>query len=411
MADAHLWGEDQRAEAQQLLDWLLAAKLPGGWPVGQDFDVPLIELAESASPRLSRTEMWRLVDAVSKNGDKSVDALEQLWIAGRSTPPVQAREWQFWLPLEIAPRAPVQLPLSITMLGTAFTLESGNSVRSQLAADLGKLHDYHNRHDRTPFTPTFVSFASRSDHWREAWKSAEPAWDAYRGLAAFVFGRGKYRILGGGPRSEVLHPAWMLTRSEGTPLEFIPFEADFDPSRRRGRDVAISPEMMAGFQEYAVALAAQPPGGSTLAIIADCLRLYAQAMDSGQDYSCFLGLWQLAEAITVTEDDGGKTELVAARLSMFIAFPPVGASRTLKYLSRRRNKMVHQGILAMELEDLNLLQFACEGALAWLLNQRMKLSTRVHLREFYRSHSRGDGELAAIAETVALIRQSRQLGQ
>src|SRR6266516_1481209 len=343
MSEARVWNGDRRAEAQRLIDWLLAAKLADGWPVGQDFDVPLIELAESASPRLSRDEMWRLLDALSKSGETSVDALERLCSARRGALPIQAREWRFWLPLELAPRPPVQLPVSVTMLGTAFALESGDSVRSQLAAELGKLREYYNRHDRTPLTPTFVSFTGRGEHWSEAWKGAEPAWDAYRGLAAFIFGRGKYRIVGGGPRSDVLHPAWMLARTEGVPLQFVPFTLDYDPSRRLGGDVGISQDMMNSFQEYAVPLAGRPPRGSTLGIVADCLRLYAQAMDSGQDYSCFLGLWQLAEAITVVEEDGGRTERVAARLSMFIAFPPVGARRTLKYLSRRRNKMVHEG--------------------------------------------------------------------
>ncbi len=69
--------------------------------------------------------------------------------------------------------------------------------------------------------------------------------------------------------------------------------------------------------------------------------------------------------------------------------------------------MVHEGILAMDLADLNLVQFACERALGWLLNQCNKLPTRLHLREFYRCHSLGDVELAAIAETVALIQEDR----
>ena len=60
--------------------------------------------------------------------------------------------------------------------------------------------------------------------------------------------------------------------------------------------------------------------------------------------------------------------------------------------------MVHEGILAMDdLTDLNLVQFACEHALAWLLNRHNKLPTRLHLREFYRCHSRGDSELAAMS--------------
>src|SRR5260370_31157303 len=125
-------------------------------------------------------------------------SLERLWSADRGAPPIRAREWRFWLPLEIAPQPPVQLPLSITMLGTAFTLEGGNSVRSQLAADLGKLHDYYDRRDRTPFVPSFVNFAGRGEHWSEAWKGAEPAWDAYRGLEGFRFGRRKFRLVGRG---------------------------------------------------------------------------------------------------------------------------------------------------------------------------------------------------------------------
>src|SRR6266511_3127031 len=405
MPDGRLWSASRRAEAQRLIDFLLAAKVPGGWPAGQDFDVPLLALAETTLPKLSRTEMWRLLDRLSKSGEASVDALEVLWIAGRRAPPVQTPEWRVWLPLELAPHPPEQLPLAITMLGTGFALERGESVRSQLAEDLGKLHDYK---DRSHFTPTFVTFRSRGAHWTDAWKVAEPAWDAFRGLGAFVFGRGKFRIMGEGPRSAVLHPAWMLTRTEGKSLQFVPFDLDYDPSRRMGGDVAITQEMMQSFQEEAVPLSGQPSRGSTLGVMADCLRLYAQAMDSGQHHSCFLGLWQLAEAITVAEEDGGKTERVVARLSMFIRFPPVGAGSALTYISRKRNRMVHHGVLAMEMEDLNVLQLACERALAWLLIQGQKLPTRLHLREFYRCHSLSEAQLTATAETAALLLEERQ---
>src|SRR5258708_5393331 len=122
MRGGRLWSDRHRAEAQRLLDWLLAAKLPTGWPVGQHFDVPLIELAESASPRLEKAEVWRLLDALTKSAEKSIDALERLWSADHDAPSIPACEWRFWLPLELAPQPPVQLPLSFTMLGTAFTL-------------------------------------------------------------------------------------------------------------------------------------------------------------------------------------------------------------------------------------------------------------------------------------------------
>jgi hypothetical protein len=410
MSEGRLWSDGRRAEAQRLIDFLLTQKVPGGWPAGQDFDVPLMALAESTRRKLSRTEIWRLLDALAKSeGEKSVDALEALWSTAHRAPPVETPEWRFWLPLELAPYPPEQLPLSITMLGLAFMIESGESVRSQLAEGLGKLHEYHNRKDRSRFTPTFVRFTSHGAHWADAWKSAEPAWDAFRGLAAFVFGRGKYRIMGAGPRSVVLHPEWVLSRTDGKPLHFIAFNLDYDPSRRMGGEVAITQKKMRSFQEFAVPLANKPERGSTLSVVADCLRLYAIAMDSGQDYTCFLGLWQLAEAITVAEEDGGETKRVVARLSMFLRFPPEGAGRAaLQYLSRRRNKMVHEGILAMENEDLNIIQFASERALEWLLIQGQKLPTRLHLREFYRCHSLSEGQLTAAAETAALLLEERR---
>jgi hypothetical protein len=306
-------------------------------------------------------------------------------------------------------RAPVQLPLAIPMLGVLFTLEAGETVRSQLGDELGKLLKYQHRHDRTPVTPTFVTFTARGAHWTDAWRAAEPAWDAYRGLAAFALGRGTFRIIGGGPRSAFLHPAWFLTRSEGVPLEFVEFALDYEPGRRLGGDRAIEQEKVQRFQALAVPLADEPPRGSTLEVLADCLRLYAQAMDSGQDYSCFLGLWQLAEAITVAKEDRGKTQRVAANLRMFVMFPPVGAGRTLGYLGDRRNNMVHHGILEMDIEDLNILQFACERALGWLFKEWKRLPTRLHLREFYRCRTLNEAELSATAETVALIKESREL--
>jgi hypothetical protein len=407
-----LWPDKRRAEAQRLVNWLLAQKVPGGWPVGQDFDVALIELAESSTQPLSRTAIWRLVDALSKTDDqtgKTIEELERLWSAGRNAPPVQALEWRFWLPLELDPREPIQLPVVVTMLDTTFTLAAGTDVRSQLAEELGKLPEYRGLENRSVRAPTFITFTGRGDHWLSAWRTAEPAWDAYRGLAAFTFGRGQYRLFGHGPRSVVLHPEWMLSRADSVPLQFHPFAVDYDPNRRMSGEVAISPEKMQRFTERAVPFAAQPPENSTLAVLATCFRLWAQAMDTGQDHSCFLGLWQLAEAITVAEEKGGKTKCVAGRMGMFLNFAPVGGNRTLHYLARRRNKMVHEGILAMEPEDLNLIQFACESALGWLLATHAKLPTQFHLREFYRCYSLGDSQVAAIAETVARLQESREI--
>jgi len=78
VSEHRLWPDKRRGDAQRLLDWLLGQNVLGGWPPGQDFDVALIELVESSTQQLSRTDIWRLVDALSKTDDRTFEGLEPL---------------------------------------------------------------------------------------------------------------------------------------------------------------------------------------------------------------------------------------------------------------------------------------------------------------------------------------------
>ncbi|HTF40441.1 MAG TPA: hypothetical protein VK754_07600, partial [Propionibacteriaceae bacterium] len=257
-----LWRDGHREAAQELIDWLLATKLPNGWPVGPDFDVPLIEFAESATPKLSRTEAWRLLDLLSKAGEKSLDDFERLWNAGQGAENAE-REWQFWLPLGLSlPHA--ETALAFTLLGTRFAVEPSSAVLSSLADDLKKQPEFR-YYERDHAMPTmFVTFAARGEGWRGAWQVAGGAWDAFRGLAEFAFGRGQLRLLGEGPRARILHPSWLLARAPGEVIQCGQFSFDYEPERLPTGDFRVTQAKVDHFQKLAEPLKEDPPKGSTL---------------------------------------------------------------------------------------------------------------------------------------------------
>jgi hypothetical protein len=412
-----LWSNGNRQQAQKIMQWLLAARVPAtpeqaaGWPVDLGFDVALIELAESASPKLSKDEAWRLLDELSKTGGTSLDDFERLWSAGRGVTKASARKWRFWLPLQVAPGPGVRMPLAVSIFGTRFTLNTATPILNSLSKQLKKelRYRYHvSGHPDQHNPTTLVSFVAKGEEWRNAWDAGSAAWDTFRGLAEFAFGRGQLRIMGEGPRARFLHPGWLLARAVGQPLQFGEFVLDYQPRPRLGGDFTMTDEKVQRFRKLAAALRKESPKGSTLGIVADGLRLYAQAMDAGQPHGCLLGLWQLAEAVTLAEDSRGKTQKVVARLRLFTErWAPVGAARTLARLGAKRIALVHHGLHHIDEEEVNILLVVCESVLGWLMRVWKKLPTKLHLREFYRCVTRGDTELDAVTQSVAYIRAHR----
>lgn len=130
-----------------------------------------------------------------------------------------------------------------------------------------------------------------------------------------------------------------------------------------------------------------PKTNSTNSLIADSLRLYSDSLNSINIYNAFLNFWQLAEVICLSENVGGRTDKIIARLSWHLTHTKLAneqITRTLKNLSRKRNDFVHRGIKSIDQDDLNIIKYLTETALVWLINIKKQLQDKSQIETFYK---------------------------
>jgi len=150
----------------------------------------------------------------------------------------------------------------------------------------------------------------------------------------------------------------------------------------------------------------QPPReGSTLALIADALRLYAQAMDQRHPHATFLALWQLAERMTLSAQ--GRTQDVCARIKWLVRdfdIPGSGLWHVLNDFARKRNDIVHRGYLGeVDDEDVNLLKRITERALLWLIQEHRSLPNQENLTVLYQLRDASTAKVRVHAQTAGFI--------
>lgn len=156
----------------------------------------------------------------------------------------------------------------------------------------------------------------------------------------------------------------------------------------------------------------EPPQDSTVSLIIDGLRLYAQAMDERFDHACFLDLWQLAETITLS--DRGGTDEVCRRLAWHgseLGLPGSGFKNLLDNFARIRNQIVHRGIRDVDDEEVNFMKRISEVALLWLIRESKNVPTKQHLNAFYQLRTRGDTVVEAFSHAANFIAKSRKGSQ
>jgi hypothetical protein len=129
------------------------------------------------------------------------------------------------------------------------------------------------------------------------------------------------------------------------------------------------------------------PAQSVAELLADGLRLYAQAMDERFEHQRLLRWWQLAERMTLAANRRGEIDLVVKRLipfSVLWKLDTVGIEKSLRAIGRMRNSIVHTGVHNMvNADDCYFMQVICETALFWLFSRRKKIKTAGELDAIY----------------------------
>lgn len=148
-------------------------------------------------------------------------------------------------------------------------------------------------------------------------------------------------------------------------------------------------------------------------LISECFRLYANAMDSIPAREGFIGFWQLAETIALSENFGGKTAIVAERLNWFAKetdFPINNIINTLENFAYKRNLFVHNNESDFNQNDLNILKLICERSILWIIKNSKKINTITLLETFYKFKSLNNIDLQARIEVGRFVLDSRTKG-
>ena len=382
----NLWKDSKRAKAQELIEHLLSQRdTGGGWPFSMVNEIAFAELGSSSSHfGLTEQMAMKVLGQMPAEGKRTVDGFEAVFEERLKAEMIAAKEqdalWRFFMPISIAVKPDIILPLRIQVLGKDFRLLSLPSLKKRLDKDtIRELTDPVRIKEHTGASyenppKTYLSVSVRGSSQYLAWNDVSPAFDALRGLIELSFGFLSWRLTYGrhNARRKVPHPPWMVARKSGSPVEWLIFETEDNGYQER---FDLDKEGLSAVRKNAAILKKEPQRHSTLFLLADCMRLYSQAMDARSRHLCFLGFWQLAEAITRSETFGGKTDKVASRIAWHGSRTKLvgsGYSETLLALGKKRNNIVHRGIHGIEDIDVNVLKLACDVAIGWLFGMAIR---------------------------------------
>ena len=363
---------------------------------------------------------------MKKLGKRTIEDFEEIYARHRAQLAQAGQNmvpWTFYLPMHMSLAADLPQPTKIRILGFDFDFVSFSSLLPRLTGEQAKimtdprLVEFYTgvRPDAPP--TTLITATSRAAAWQEAWDELSTAFDALRGgleLTLHLYQRQSSSSLRF-RRGSLSHPVWALATNPSGAAEWFyfatqppvppglyhwspePLHLSLDIFTLLGKNIQVLRDR------------AEPP--STRYLIADCLRLYAQAMDANLRGERFLSFWQMAEAITCAEIVGGDTRHVANNLAWHagrLKLKATGYKHTLTRLGKKRNRIAHSGTSDVNDDDINILKLSCEVALQWLIGASQHLKTRKALAEFYAQRQVDTSTLSARKAAISYVERLRE---
>ncbi len=407
---AHLWEDKQRTEAQEAITRLLGAMKGRGWSADLSNTIDLVLLSEGSREYISQREVMETLRAMKDKGVGTLDEFVDTYHALKVSKANPVATWRFCIPLTIKLGTNVRFPRMTRILGETFYFGRWRHVQRRIGRkrilDALRASGEHNipKLDRL-----CASIRSEGEDCLTAWQEIDAAFDAFRGILELAYGFGRWQVGSSAScRGMFPSPIWFVAHSEDHQTEVGRFITEQPES---GPRQVIDSAGVKRFRTIAALHAAKPKPGTLVGLLADCLRLYVQAMDTPHRNNCLLGFWQLAETITLSDLHGGKTDTVCKRLAstpQLWRVTPSGLQTVLTIIANKRNDIVHRGLRGKVTDDhVNILKLACESALSWLSSITGKLPTIQHLENLYRYRDVNEASLASLVGTLAYIRQQR----
>jgi hypothetical protein len=411
-----LWEDKNRANAQALIHALLKVRTKDGWPVDEKYLFGVSELAySSVNPELIVHLALSVLSTMHARLENSIDKFEartaQEANVRQSKVANAQRKWRFFTPIDIEVDTKVRRPVRVSVSGRAWffiTYKSLERFIGKTTLRRASLDIFHNRKVDMNYG-TFLSGICEASTWKEAWLSLEPSFDLLRGWIEFTLGFGGYRILSSdqGARRMVPHPPWVIGKTEHGKATGVSFILEEQPPRRK--PFRFDQKVFDILAKNAKSLPNSTDEKSIDALLESVIRLYGQAVEAQLNYSCLLGLWQIAETIAQPVNPTGDTSRIATRLAALGEGQGWWASAwrySLGHLAKQRNAIVHRGMRNISDRDVALLKIVVDHAISWLYGVRRDLPTRQHLEYYYSNATLSATNLAALSAAVKGI-QSR----
>lgn len=408
--------EHDHKVVQEAIGILLQKRTKTGWPL-TDKTIACFMILDSLSNRagLGFSSM-QILDEMVRRGETSSDGFLRLARdmskARSSAGPSHTTRWRLLVPLRCKLSGDIGGRPSVVVLGTRYYFSDWRRVRrfadrSRLQAELTRL--------TSKFQPklpsTCVVFESDGASLPDAWRKVDPSFDVFRSIFEITYNWGRTSM--SWPeraRRRLPHPEWFIGVSEKGDVGSGHFSFEEDPVAKRD-EFEIEKEDFDALRQNACIQKIIPKPNSILSLIVDCHRLYVQAMDSRFNYGALLSFWQLAEAITLSEEIGGNTREVCRRLLW--ASEPYGKGWGLSHdsilvlltsIAEKRNHIVHRGVRSgIDDNDVNMLKLVCESGMHRLLGISKKLKTIEELKTFYSYWNMPEKRMTVLRSALAAI--------
>jgi len=411
-----LWDDADRPDAQAMLTRLIETVTAKGWTLDAQFYHDHLALPALAKRRLTFAEISRTVMRMKEQNRSTLDDFEkvfaQLGAEDRLGDLLGKPNWRFFLPLDMTLASEITGRVTITVLGKQFHFGSWKSAIRRMGKDkFQAAARFVTSLSKANLKGVCLNVSERGFGNQEAWEVVDPAFAVLRGSFEAAFGFWQ-RNFSSPPqaRRKLPCPQWFVALSSHGNVE--PMRFVVEESGRPSQNFVLKRAELEAIKRIAGFHREVPAEKSTEALLADCLRLYVQAMDARMPYACLLGFWQLAEALTLSEGFGGEVDKVCVRLLWFSRawrIKTEGMLRLLKSIGAKRNDVVHRGIgAAVTDDDVNTLKTICESGMSWLRGVYRDLPTVEHIRQFYQLRSRGDSSLDSLEDALAYLRKERK---
>lgn len=409
----NLWNKDLEQNSQQLIDYLIGEYLPEG----KGFrNIPrniiaLSELGYSSKENMPHSEVSRILKKMIEGGMSLVSDFERIYYEDRESEVKDRRMmplYSMYIPFHMEISRDIVLPFTIKIMDIEFIFNKLESIecKEDIAKKINQYSEEY--HIYTMEDQLYVCIDRKALNWANAMDEMASAFDILRGIILYNI-EVPFRLFSTtmDPRAKIPHP-YILISKNNDDYEYIMFMVDqiIPPAK-----FTMSKSLLDAVIEMSEIFKGRIAEKTTISLCGDSLRIYAQSMESRFHYNCFLGLWQMAENMTLAESYGGNTDEVCKKLYTIINPDLVGSGykHLLKHFAKLRNTLVHKGLYYdVEEHDVDILELICRLYFQWLLSVRDKLPTIGHIRHFYSLNANSPDERKNILSVINFIDGSNE---